>query len=476
MKKLFALVLALVMVMSLAATGFAVTGTNDNTGKITITGAIEGATYKAYQILKLESFDTEAKAYQYTATTEWADWLATQTTYVAIEAGTGYVTWVDGADVKAFAAAAIEYAKENTLTAIDPTTASGTTVEFTGLNLGYYLVDSSIGILCSLNTTDKEVEVEEKNEKPSSDKKITGASSIDAAGEKAIQEVGKVVEYTGTVTVQKGSENYVFHDKMDSTLTFSGIDVVEVKIGDNAVDSDNYTVALGDGSNDTFTVTFDNDYTAGLAAGTEISIVYYATVNSTALTIDSANNTAYVSYGDANEVNKTPIKSTEVYNAQIAVNKQDGDENALAGAGFVLAKKVADTSEGAEEGATKYVYYKLVDGAITWVDDIANAEEHISDDEGKVAAFTGLADGTYYLVEKTVPAGYNKAADTEVIIAASDFTADNLSQTKVIVNNSGTELPSTGGMGTTLFYVVGGIMVLAAVVLLVTKKRMSVEG
>ena len=88
-------------------------------------------------------------------------------------------------------------------------------------------------------------------------------------------------------------------------------------------------------------------------------------------------------------------------------------------------------------------------------------------------AFTGLANGTYTLVEKTVPAGYNKAADSTFTIEAGDYTKQNLEQASTVINKAGTELPSTGGMGTTLFYVVGGILVLAAGIMLVARKRMS---
>ena len=124
-------------------------------------------------------------------------------------------------------------------------------------------------------------------------------------------------------------------------------------------------------------------------------------------------------------------------------------------------------------------YYKLVaatetaPASISWVDNIADADEHISGDDGKVAAFTGLAAGTYTLEEKTVPSGFNKAADVVVTVAANDYTKANLEQDKPIVNNKGAELPSTGGMGTTIFYIIGAILVIGAGVVLVTRRRMN---
>ena len=117
----------------------------------------------------------------------------------------------------------------------------------------------------------------------------------------------------------------------------------------------------------------------------------------------------------------------------------------------------ADAAAAAAEAGTEYDVPETISGTTA------------------VASFTGLVNGTYTLVETTVPTGYNKAADSTVTIADTDFNA-NVSASATVVNNQGTELPSTGGIGTTIFYVVGSILVVAAGVLLITKKRMSREG
>ena len=90
-------------------------------------------------------------------------------------------------------------------------------------------------------------------------------------------------------------------------------------------------------------------------------------------------------------------------------------------------------------------------------------------------SFTGLANGTYTLIEKTVPAGYNKAADSTFTVAEHNYTAANLEQTAEVTNNSGSELPATGGIGTTIFYIIGAILVIGAGVVLVTRRRMRVQ-
>ena len=157
----------------------------------------------------------------------------------------------------------------------------------------------------------------------------------------------------------------------------------------------------------------------------------------------------------------TDEDEVEVYSAKIGVIKYEGakaNNTPLKDAGFKL-----------KNAAGKY--YKLVDGLVTWVDTEAAGDEHFSKADGTMDAFTGLADGTYSLVETTVPSGFNKAADTEITIAQHDYTAANLSQVAEVENNSGAELPSTGGIGTTIFYIVGGLLVLGAAIILITRRK-----
>ena len=222
-------------------------------------------------------------------------------------------------------------------------------------------------------------------------------------------------------------------------------------------DADDETFVTTTAGSDTITVSFDNDWLAALQDNTKITITYSATVTSDALSIDYANNTATLDYGDSHTTDKDEVK---VYNAKITVSKQDGDGNPLAGAGFVIKN-----SEGK--------YYKIENNVVSWVDSIDEATMYTSDGFGNVSAFTGLADGTYTLVEKIVPSGYNKTADSTFIVASHNYTSDNLQLSASVVNNAGSTLPSTGGIGTTIFYVVGAILVVGAGVVLITRRRMS---
>ena len=340
-------------------------------------------------------------------------------------------------------------------------TATGSTpVTVGGLANGYYYVTTTTGTAVVVNSTNPSVNVEDKNTVPTVDKKITDAHSLDSNGKKALAEVGSTVKFESTITIGEGAKGYVYHDKMSAGLEYNND--VKATLDGVDVDPSKYEVTVENG--DTFTVKFKDEYTATLAAGKQIVLKYSAKVTSDALTVNPAKNTASVSYGSKGSVNTTPKSETDVYNAKFTVTKKDDKNQPLEGAGFVIKN---------EKG--QYYRYDAATKTVTWVDNIANATEHKSNASGAVAPFTGLADGTYTLVEKTVPAGYNKAADVKFTIAKGNYTVGNLEQTATVVNKPGTELPKTGGLGTVLLTLIGSILVIGVGVLIVTKKRMSAK-
>ena len=130
LKQFLGAVFAALMVFAMTVTpALAAHGTNSDSGSITIDNAEEGHTYSAYQVLVLESYNTDANAYSYTAARGWGDWLKTQTQYVSVDAQ-GYVTWVQNADAAAFAKAALAHAKAKGIQPVDTKTADSTTVQF----------------------------------------------------------------------------------------------------------------------------------------------------------------------------------------------------------------------------------------------------------------------------------------------------------------------------------------------------------
>lgn len=490
-KKLASLLLALVMVFGLATTAFAA----DETGSITINDAIVDQTYTIYQILDLESYNASANAYAYKATTAWNTFInsdAIKGTYVEVDAQ-GYVTWKDNADAAAFAKAAQKYAKDNSITNQGSVTATSTTVSFIGLDLGYYLVDSTPGTLCSLDTTNPDVVMEEKNEAPANVKTVE-EDSTGNYGEKNDADIGQTVNFKSTITAQAGAENYVFHDTMSTGLTYTG--VTGITLNGTAVDASNYTVVtegLTDGC--TFEVRFTQAFCDTLKANDQIVISYTAKVNENAVVGLPGNpNSSKLSYGETNGTTgepsgTTPPSETTTYTWDLDVLKYaNGDKSkVLKDAKFVLLNqdktKVATIANGKITG--------WVDSSITFEE---NDEEEITktnypttwpnntvlttDANGKIE-IDGLDADTYYLHEVEAPAGYNVlAADFEVTVTGATTVDGKLTYTTVVAevnNQSGTELPSTGGIGTTIFYILGGILVVGAIVLLVTKKRMSAE-
>lgn len=295
-KKLVSLLLALVMVMGLAITASAAQEGTLTGGSITIDNAHEGDTYSAYQILYLESYDAEKGTYSYKANSQWKEWLEKQTTYVAFD-GQGYVTWVKDADVVAFAKLAKAQIKEAGISADVYTKAVSATVKFEGLTLGYYLVDTTLGTLCSLDTTNPSVVMKEKNGVPTNDKEVQ-EDSTGKWGTKNDADIGQTVYYRSTITAQAGAENYVFHDTMSEGLTYTG--VTGITLNKNELDADNYTVKTSDLSDGcTFEVVFTQDFCDTLKANDKIVISYTAVVNENAVIGLPGNpNDCKLSYGE----------------------------------------------------------------------------------------------------------------------------------------------------------------------------------
>ena len=149
----------------------------------------------------------------------------------------------------------------------------------------------------------------------------------------------------------------------------------------------------------------------------------------------------------------------------------------MAGAGFVIKDSTGayyKLNAATDTAPASITWYTLAEGeTLAQAIEAGKVTEYTSDAQGAVTAFTGLKDGTYTLVESTTPAGYNTAADYDFTISGTDYTTTNLEQSTTVVNESGTELPSTGGIGTTMFYIVGSVLVIGAAVVLISKRRMA---
>ena len=287
--------------------------------------------------------------------------------------------------------------------------------------------------------------------------------------DKSSADVGDIVTYTITGKVPEyagfSSYTYLITDTMSDGLTFKKD--VTVTVGSANV-TDDCTITYDSANTNKFTVFIpvkDQKYTVGA----EIKITYTATLNEDAIAAIS-NNKATLTYSnnptDSTKTETTPSQEQKVYSSKIVIDKYDTREQSkkLSGAEFVLYKG---------EGSNKQYYkWNATDEKVEWVE-VTDATKKTTDDKG-AASFEGLANGTYYLEETKAPAGYNPLEKPQKIEVKGDANnKTSLTRTAEVANSTGTLLPSTGGMGTTLFYVIGGIFVLASVVLLITRKRME---
>ena len=485
-KKLLGLLLALTLSLTLCLPAFAAQGTNDNSGSITINDAVEGHTYSIYQVMVLESYDTDKKAYAYKAHSDWAGWLKTQTQYVSIDAQ-GYVTWVQNADPAAFAKAALAHAKEASIqpskqpqTASAPATgAQYSTVTFRDLNLGYYLVDTTLGTLCSLDTIIPNVTMQEKNDLPKIEKEVK-EDSTDNWGEENTAEIGDTVEFKTTITAKEGAEKFILHDKMSAGLTLDpdSITVAEpagVTKGQDADNGDYHVVTNGLTDGCTFEVHFHQSYLDTIAADTNIVVTYEAVVNENAVVYPAENpNETKLQYGNAPDPEDqfTPPDITKTYTFTFDIVKTDDENELITGAEF----KLYDSETGGNEIPL------VADGANTYrLAKDGETGEAIVVNENHYITVNGLDDNTTYWLEETkTPEGYHKLSGrVEVALGEKQNISTTMNGTTWVegdggvhvVNNPGKELPSTGGMGTALFYIGGGVLVVGAAALFVLKKR-----
>ena len=466
-RKLASLLLALVMVFALAVTVAA-----DGTGSITVDNPVADKTYTAYKIFDVV-YDGAKKNYSYTIEDDdsRSPWYGTVSGYATDPAHGLKLTKVEGTNTYVvtttsdFSPAAFADALNADVTgkAGRPLRVADGKATVTGLDLGYYFVTSTSGALCNLTTTNPDITIHDKNDMPF--EKTVDKPSADVGQDVTFTIKGKVPDYTGFKTY-----TYLITDTMSEGLTFNKN--VTVTVGGTDVTNACTPTYNVESNANKFTVSIpvkDNEY----KIGAEIVVIYTATLNEKAIAVIS-NNEAKLTYSNdptTDEAKGSRTDKKEVYSSKIVINKfETGNENKkLPGAKFVLYKE--ETIEGNK--TIKYYQWDATNKKVEWVNKQVDATEVTTGEHGE-ASFEGLADGTYQLVETKAPAGYNQlTGPQEVKVAGSTTDTMKLTATANVSNQAGTLLPSTGGMGTTIFYVLGFVLVVGAGVLLVTKKRMS---
>lgn len=475
-RKLGSLLLALVMVFALAVTAFAEeTGTTTATGTITVANPVEGQTYTAYKIFDVV-YDTNAENghYSYTIDSSTNEWYDTVSAYASDAAHGLKLTRVNGGDTyvvttnNGFSAPDFAATLKKAVSGKSgkKLTANGNSVAVNNLPLGYYFVASTNGALCNLTTTNPTVTIHDKNDMP-----------FEKKADRTNGDVGKTVAYTitGKVPDSTGFDTYTYEiaDTMSDGLTFDRSSL-KVKVGTaDVTDDGNKCMITYDGTTapNTFKVSI---LVKNCTVGDAIEVTYSATINEKAVAKISENK-ATLTYSnnptDSTKTYTTPPQVQKVYSSKIVIDKYEKDSTTtkLEGAKFVLYKE-----EKTGETVSKVYYQWDTAKKVKWVKDMNDATVVTTNDQGE-AYFNGLANGTYYLVETKAPAGYNLLENPVQVVVNGGTTVADLSVTANVANSTGTTLPSTGGMGTTIFYVLGSVLVVGAVVLLVTKKRMNTK-
>ena len=494
MKKLMAALLAVAMVCAMAIPAWAADGTTHNSsstdGKITINNAVNGQTYKIYRILDLQ-YNGTANSFRYVKNTKWGAFVDDQTAYLAVDAN-GVVTWKegvsaenDGTPIKNLAIAAGQYVKDQGTALADDGSkvAASSTVTFDNLPLGWYLVVSDLtnDAICSIDTTAKEVTIKEKNGVPTVTKEVEYASGSWGQGNDG--NVGDTVNFQTTIYVTDGNPtNYVLHDEMSNGLDFKEDTIVVKKNDERFTD---YTVVTPT-DNCTFEIKFNEN---SLHTNDKVVVTYSATINSNAVVGTAGNeNETWLKYGNNGETTHGHTKTyTWKFNILKYFTDSNDDKKYLANVEFVLYRKNADDK-------AEYAKFDSNNKLTGWTENESEAGKLTTNANSNVTV-KGLDKGTYFLKETATPVGFNGlTSDVEVQIDSScntlsgatytvkykmanandeDFTDTDDEKVVPIENNRGTTLPGTGGIGTTIFYVIGGGLMAAAAILLITKKRME---
>lgn len=488
-KKILGLLLAMVMMMSVAITAMA-----EETYSITINNSTGGHTYEAYQIFTGDLSTNEADA-KVLSNIVWGSGVSEAGKTALGDAAAKAETLKTEADAKAFAK---EVAPYLTTAAGSASTVTDGNYVISGLAAGYYLVKDQDGSLTGDNDSYTEYIIKvvsdttatPKSDKPKVEKKVKDTN--DSTGvtsdwqDSADYDIGDSVPFQLKATLANNVSSYttykvVFHDTLSKGLTYKD----DAKIYIDGKETNGFTVTSTVNADGTTTLTVSCDDVKALGAGNSsvITVEYTATLNNNAVLGSSGNpNEVYLEYSNNpnksgagnNETGNTPEDVVIVFTYKTIINKVDGEDQPLTGAEFTLKKYNKKTDE--------------------W-----EAITVVKNGEGTTFTFSGLDDGDYRLTETKTPAGYNTIDPIEFTITAehevlsdnpaltslsgnatddkitfgSDVTEGSLSAN--VVNKAGSTLPETGGMGTTIFYVLGAILVLGAAIMLIAKKRMSSE-
>lgn len=465
MKKMIAMFMMFAMILGLNTVAFAAEGTNTvhvNTGAYDVSNV----TFNAYRVFDVTKSGAN---YGYVMTAKFVEFF-NNNSCTTDDAAYKYVDKNQGT----IADNLKKYITDNGIQADVSVKAAEGRTTFSNLADGYYIIVPSGDTFSPNLVTVAETEtktVNLKGKEPTAEKKVENQDWASA-------QVGKKVTFkvTSQVPDMTGKSEYHFKlkDKLSKGLTMTAADFVSVTIGNETLGKDKYEVKLTSNNQDGTTeleVTIKEFINYSEKAGENIVFEYQAEVNKDAVTVDKATNTAQVGFGNkSDELTFSKPDTVKVYTHTLTITKVDGkDQTPLAGAEFELYEGTS-VQEGkiiklVDEG--KGVYH------VPDTTELTTTTTVVSPTTG-IITIKGLKEGTYTLKETKAPDGYNKGKDTEITITAESNdggeTVTVTGNTITVENNSGLQLPSTGGMGTIIF-VAAGVCVVGFLILTSRKTK-----
>ena len=513
MKKLIALLIAMVMVLGMSTVVFAQTEGTAAAGKgnITISNAAKGETYAVYKL-----FDATNSAAQTDGVSDSIAYTGTipeslAAYFTADSAGniTATAAAKNGNDLSADAIAALK-AWAATQTATASVVSDGSELTFAGLAYGYYVVTTTQGdTAISVDSTNPNATIIDKNTTPPINNPTKTVDDDDVF-------VGQTVTYTVKFATANydGTKQIISYTVKDTPAANSleNITVTSIIVdndGNTETTTDQTSLTVQQFASNQITIPWasgnaTDGYTSLYKNGATLIITYTAKVAATAAVDGDGNtNTVKLSYKtDDNEDHPYQEDITEtIFTYALAIKKVDQKGRNLAGAVFELPFYVNKTA--ASDGA--YIAIDPTAYSALSASDKANYTNSLTTPADGLIKIKGIQQGTYSFTETAAPAGYNKLTGSvsveavktgstttstttyfdkdgnkvdehsetgfDVIVSINDLAATPV----VVVNKTGTELPSTGGMGTTIFYIIGAVLVVGAAVILVARRRTRKE-
>ena len=503
-RRITTLLLALVMVLSVSATVFAKPIPPSFT--VTITGTSEGHTFEAYQI-----FDGDLADDCTLSNVVWGTGVSEAGQIALGNAADRAAGLTDAASADTFAQEVAPYLTSPAATAT--VAQNSETCQLTGLEPGYYLIKTSVvpetngvysNYIMRIVYINTDLEILDKASFPIPFKFFdTGIeNSTDAVT------IGQTITFIIGAALPADLDAYstytlIFHDQF-SKDHFEFLEVTNIMAYDVSAETEITLTDSGlslegsDAANGKLVMTLADVRALGLEGNDQLAIFYTAKVKPGVPISTPFNNTVYLQYSNdpySDSLGTSHIEEVSIYTCEIPVFKYTGpvvkapdallpvdlDEPAaevptgLAGAGFTLYKDEACT-----QAFTVTKDASVTDRNLYRIDPNSTISEITTDDTGRFS-IGGLGFGTYYLKETTTPSGYNTAEVVRISVFSHGIysvndpeTGEEISVSEIYIHNqAGTVLPVTGGIGTTMIYIIGGILALAAVILLIAKRRMN---